>query len=129
MVVIDSLQKAYIEGVGGMPGSSLQCAEVARYVMEWCNETDIAVFMIVQVTKDGSMAGPIAAQHDFDTVIEFDPRPELDSSGEIRPKTKGYVRMMSDKNRYGERGLFEMFNMTEEGLVPLESNLLRFSSR
>lgn len=124
IVVIDSLQTAHDDTSKGVEGSAAQCEAVAAYITWWSKKHDVPVLIISHVNKDGDMAGPLAAQHYCDTILELDPAPEIDDDGAVKEGTENYVRLTSGKNRHGASNLSSMFKMTDEGLKPLRRSKL-----
>lgn len=110
-MVIDSLQTAFMDDCKGEEGSSTQCKAVANYLTWWAPRHNVAVLIVSHVNKDGDLAGPKAAEHLVDTILEFDP--SMDEDGELDEK----LRMLSaGKNRHGASGVKAMFEMTAEGV-------------
>jgi DNA repair protein RadA/Sms len=105
-VVVDSIQTIASETSPGAAGSVAQVRECAGRLLRFAKSSDVPVFLIGHVTKDGTLAGPKALEHLVDAVLSFE--------GE-RFHAHRAVRAL--KNRFGpvhEMGLFEM---TGSGLV------------
>jgi len=124
IVVIDSLQTAHDDTSKGVEGSAEQCKAVAAYITWWAKKNDVPVIIISHVNKEGDMAGPLAAQHYCDTILELDPAPEVEEDGAIKEGTENYVRLTSGKNRHGASNVSSMFKMTDAGLKPLRRSKL-----
>lgn len=102
LCVIDSIQTLYSPQISSAPGSISQVREITFSLMRLAKETNIAIFIIGHITKDGAIAGPKILEHMVDCVLYF----EGDSSKELRI-LRGF------KNRFGttsEIGIFEMKN-------------------
>jgi len=73
-------------------------------------QRSISTFLIGHITKDGTLAGPKALEHIVDTVLYFE--------GE-RYHSHRLIRTI--KNRFGAANELGVFEMTGEGLVPIEN--------
>ncbi|MCC7431819.1 DNA repair protein RadA [bacterium] len=105
LLVVDSIQTAFIPLFESIPGSITQIRECTANLMRFAKTSGIPVVIIGHVNKEGSIAGPKILEHIVDTVLYF----EGDSH-----QTFKIIRAV--KNRFGstnEIGIFEMF---EEGL-------------
>jgi len=58
--------------VESSPGSVSQIREAASELQRFAKETNIPVFMIGHITKDGNIAGPKILEHMVDTVLQFE---------------------------------------------------------
>jgi len=121
LVVIDSIQTVYLDGVTSAPGSVSQVRESTSQFMRIAKTRGIAIFLVGHVTKQGSIAGPRILEHMVDCVLYFE--------GE-RHHTYRILRAV--KNRFGstnEIGIFEMKELgLEEVLNPSEIFLEERSS-
>ena len=106
VAIIDSIQTIYSSNLTSAPGSVSQVREITFELMRKAKESDIAMFIIGHITKDGSIAGPRVLEHMVDTVLYF----EGESSKELR-MLRGF------KNRFGSTSEIGIFEMTGEGLV------------
>lgn len=100
MVVIDSIQAVYTRQLASAPGSVAQIREVAGELMSLAKSSQVPIFLIGHVTKDGTIAGPRVLEHIVDTVLYF----EGDRGHSFRI-------LRAVKNRFGstnEIGVFEM---------------------
>jgi DNA repair protein RadA/Sms len=100
VLVIDSIQSVYTEGLESSPGSVSQVREAAAQLINYTKKKEIPLFLIGHVTKEGSIAGPKVLEHMVDTVLYFE--------GE---KGHPYRILRAVKNRFGsvlEIGVFEM---------------------
>ena len=107
-VIVDSIQTVFSSAVESAPGSVSQVREVAGQFLLLSKNTNIPVFLIGHVTKDGSIAGPKALEHIVDTVLYFE--------GE-RHHNHRVVR--ATKNRFGAANEVGVFEMTGAGLIPV----------
>ncbi|WP_416148152.1 DNA repair protein RadA [Salipaludibacillus sp. HK11] len=121
VVIIDSIQTVYLDGVTSAPGSVSQVRESTSQFMRIAKTKGIAIFLVGHVTKQGSIAGPRILEHMVDCVLYFE--------GE-RHHTFRILRAV--KNRFGstnEIGIFEMKELgLEEVLNPSEIFLEERSS-
>ncbi len=107
VLVVDSIQTVYAEDITSAPGSVSQVRECASKLMLFAKKSDIPVFIVGHVTKDGSIAGPRVLEHIVDTVLYF----EGDSG-------HAYRLLRTVKNRFGstnEIGIFEMSDCRTAG--------------
>jgi DNA repair protein RadA/Sms len=107
LAIIDSIQTMYIDSVASSAGTVSQVRECAQRLQALAKSTDIPVFIVGHVTKEGSIAGPKVLEHIVDTVLQL----EGDRFHALR-------LLRSMKNRFGatsEVGVFEMVGngMTE----------------
>ena len=108
MVIIDSIQTLFKSDLAPAPGSVTQVRECAASLMRLAKSDAIPMILVGHVTKDGQIAGPRVLEHLVDTVLYF----EGEGIHNVRA-------LRSVKNRFGashEVGLFEMAN---NGLVPI----------
>ena len=110
VIILDSIQTAYSEKFGSAPGSISQVREVATQFLFLSKQRSIPTFLIGHITKDGSLAGPKSLEHIVDTVLYFE--------GE-RYHSHRIIR--SIKNRFGAANELGVFEMTSEGLLPVEN--------
>ena len=115
VVIIDSIQTIYSSNLTSAPGSVSQVREITFELMRKAKETNIAMFIIGHITKDGSIAGPRVLEHMVDTVLYF----EGEASKEIR-MLRGF------KNRFGSTSEIGIFEMTNEGLVSAKDIASKF---
>ncbi len=115
VVIIDSIQTIYSSNLTSAPGSVSQVREITFELMRKAKESDIAMFIIGHITKDGSIAGPRVLEHMVDTVLYF----EGESSKELR-MLRGF------KNRFGSTSEIGIFEMTGEGLISAKDIASKF---
>lgn len=117
LLVIDSLQKAFMDNLDGAVGSTSQCDAVVEHVTFYCQKHSVAAIIMSHVTKEGSIKGSTGVSHDVDTLLELD---YCDEDGErIASEDAGDYRLLSisGKNRNGPSGLSAMFKTTEDGIT------------
>jgi DNA repair protein RadA/Sms len=72
LVIIDSIQTIHTSYIDSSPGSVSQVSECAAEFLRFAKETNVPVFMIGHITKEGSLAGPKVLEHMVDTVLQFE---------------------------------------------------------
>ena len=71
IAIIDSIQTIYSDKLTSSPGSVSQVREITFELMRKAKSSNIAMFIIGHITKDGSIAGPRVLEHMVDTVFVF----------------------------------------------------------
>ncbi|UBM62942.1 DNA repair protein RadA [Candidatus Sulfidibacterium hydrothermale] len=100
ILIIDSIQTLYSDTLESSPGSISQIRETAGELMRFAKTTQVPVFLIGHITKEGNLAGPKVLEHMVDTVLQFE-----------GDRHYGFRILRSMKNRFGstsELGIFEM---------------------
>lgn len=110
ILVLDSIQTAYDSDLGGTPGSVGQVRACTARLMRIAKDLGVTTLIVGHVTKEGAIAGPRVLEHMVDTVLYF----EGDRDHAFR-----IVRAV--KNRFGSASEIGIFEMTEAGLVAVES--------
>jgi DNA repair protein RadA/Sms len=105
VVVIDSIQTMYNAELTSAPGSVSQVRESTVRLMLVAKKTDIPIFLVGHVTKDGAIAGPKLLEHMVDTVLYF----EGDRNHIFRI-------LRAVKNRFGSTNEIGVFEMKDQGL-------------
>ncbi|MBK8079086.1 MAG: DNA repair protein RadA [Saprospiraceae bacterium] len=115
MIVVDSIQTLVSPHIDSTPGSISQVKECTGELQRFAKETNIPVFIIGHITKDGAIAGPKLLEHIVDVVLQF----EGDQHYAYR-----IVRTL--KNRFGSTDEIGIYSMQYEGMkeVPNPSELL-----
>ena len=114
LLIIDSVQTMFVNGIESAPGTVSQVRAVAQILISFAKKSGCALIMIGHMTKDGSLAGPRVLEHMVDTVLYIE--------GE---KGHHFRILRSSKNRFGATDEIGVFDMTEKGLqqVPNPSEL------
>jgi DNA repair protein RadA/Sms len=102
IVLIDSIQTLESESIDSSPGSISQIRESAFEMLQYAKRSNVPVFLIGHITKDGGLAGPKVLEHMVDTVLHFE-----------GDRNYGFRILRSLKNRFGstsELGIYEMVN-------------------
>ncbi len=109
-MVVDSIQTVYTEELLSAPGSVSQVRECAAKLMVFAKKSDIPVFLVGHVTKEGAIAGPRVLEHIVDTVLYFE--------GE---RGHSYRILRAVKNRFGSTDEIGIFEMSDSGLLEVEN--------
>ncbi|MFY9451520.1 MAG: DNA repair protein RadA, partial [Bacillota bacterium] len=102
IVIVDSIQTAYVPEQESAPGTIAQVRESTAQLLRLAKGENVPIFLVGHVTKTGVAAGPQVLMHMVDTVLNF--------TGD---KFSLYRILASEKNRFGatdEIGIFEMKN-------------------
>lgn len=110
VVVIDSIQTMYSEEIGSAPGSVAQVREATAILLQLAKGSDISIFIVGHVTKEGTVAGPRVLEHMVDTVLYFE-----------GDRHASYRVLRGVKNRFGSTNEIGVFEMRESGLVEVEN--------
>ena len=115
LVIIDSIQTLYKEGLDSSAGSVSQVKECTLSLMQLAKNEGVTVFIVGHINKEGSIAGPKVLEHMVDCVLYFE--------GE---QTAAYRILRAAKNRFGSTNEIGVFEMLDAGLaeVPNPSELL-----
>ena len=118
IVVIDSIQSIYLSSRDSSPGSISQLRECTSIFTRIAKQTNIPIFLIGHVTKDGIVAGPKIIEHMVDTVLYFE--------GESQNQFK---ILRATKNRFGSTNEIGIFEMQSTGLIEIKNPSQLFLSR
>lgn len=105
LMIVDSVQTMFCEGVESTAGSVSQIKESAARLLRFAKESGVPVIIVGHITKDGYIAGPKILEHIVDVVLQFE--------GENRGS---YRILRSIKNRFGSTSELAVFEMTGSGL-------------
>jgi DNA repair protein RadA/Sms len=100
LIIIDSIQTLSAPHIDSTPGSISQVRETAGELQRFAKETNIPIFIIGHITKDGAIAGPKLLEHIVDVVLQFE-----------GDQNYTYRILRTLKNRFGstdELGIYEM---------------------
>jgi DNA repair protein RadA/Sms len=109
-IVVDSIQTMYTEELTSAPGSVGQVRECAARLMHFAKRSEIPLFLIGHVTKEGAIAGPRVLEHIVDTVLYFE-----------GDRGHAYRILRTVKNRFGSTNEIGVFEMTDCGLMAIEN--------
>lgn len=106
LVIVDSIQTAYLPELESTAGSVTQVRECASRLRELAKSSGMAVFLIGHVTKEGTIAGPRVLEHIVDTVLYLE-----------GDRFQSYRLLRSVKNRFGATSEVGVFEMRERGMA------------
>jgi|SRR5574344_524440 DNA repair protein RadA/Sms len=110
IVIIDSIQTMTTKEADSFAGSITQVRFCTDKLIDFAKTTNIPIFLVGHITKDGSIAGPKILEHMVDTVLQFE-----------GDKNYGYRIIRSIKNRFGSTNEIGIYQMTNIGLVDVEN--------
>jgi len=110
LVVIDSIQSVHLPDLDSGAGSIVQVRESALRLQALAKQSDVAVFLVGHVTKDGAIAGPKVLEHIVDTVLYLEGDP-----------FHAYRLLRSVKNRFGATSEVGVFEMRAAGMCEVEN--------
>lgn len=105
ILIIDSIQTLHTEAIEASVGSISQVRECTGKLMKYAKQTNVPVFLIGHVNKDGAIAGPKVLEHMVDTVLQFEGDRHL-----------SYRILRTSKNRFGSTSEIGIYEMREAGL-------------
>jgi len=110
VVIVDSIQTVASTAVGSAPGTVSQITNSTHILSQVAKQTTTTLILVGHVTKEGSIAGPKILEHLVDVVLSI----EGDRYG-------GFKTLRSVKNRYGSTSEVGIFEMKEDGMLPVEN--------
>ncbi|HUW73545.1 MAG TPA: DNA repair protein RadA [Methyloceanibacter sp.] len=110
LVVIDSVQTLWSEGIESAPGTISQLRGCAAALISYAKTSGATLVLVGHVTKDGQIAGPKVIEHMVDTVLYF----ESLSGHQFRI-------LRAVKNRFGPTDEIGVFEMRFEGLKQVDN--------
>lgn len=69
VIIVDSINTLYSSEIDGAPGNEKQLMYAAHQFQQYAKNRDVAVIMVAQVTKEGTMAGTQKLAHMVDAVL------------------------------------------------------------
>ena len=115
LVIIDSIQSVYLDGLGSSAGSVSQLRECTARLIQLAKTGGVPVFLVGHVTKEGAIAGPKLLEHMVDAVLYLE--------GE---RFHSYRLLRSAKNRFGSTNEIGVFEMHEEGMLEVPNPSVAF---
>ncbi|MEQ8344875.1 MAG: DNA repair protein RadA [Sneathiellaceae bacterium] len=106
IVVVDSIQTVYADGIEAAAGTVSQVRACAHELVRHAKSSGAAVWLVGHVTKEGQLAGPRVVEHMVDTVLYF----EGDRGHQFRI-------LRAVKNRFGATDEIAVFEMGDRGLA------------
>ncbi len=117
IVIIDSVQTMEIGELNSSPGSVTQVRESTNLFTRTAKTSNIPVFLVGHVNKDGNIAGPKVLEHIVDCVLYFE-----------GDRNTSYRILRAVKNRYGSTNEIGVFEMLDNGLCEVENPSLMLIS-
>ncbi len=115
LLIIDSIQTIVTSDLSGTAGSIGQVRETAYRLHRFAKESNVAIFLIGQMTKEGNIAGPKVLEHLVDAVLYLD--------GE---QHHAFRILTAAKNRFGPIEEIGVFEMGEKGMVEVKNPSKQF---
>jgi DNA repair protein RadA/Sms len=110
LMIVDSIQTVYTDGIESSPGSISQVRESAARLLKLAKTSNIPILLIGHITKDGMLAGPKILEHIVDTVLQFEGDHQY-----------VYRVLRSLKNRFGSTSELAIFEMEADGLHEIKN--------
>lgn len=110
LIVIDSIQTLYSTQIESSPGSISQVRECTAQLLRYAKQTNIPVFLIGHITKEGSLAGPKVLEHMVDAVLQFE-----------GDRNHVYRLLRGIKNRFGSTNELGIYEMLGDGLRQVDN--------
>ena len=117
IVIIDSIQTMEISELSSSPGSVTQVRESTNLFTRTAKASNIPVFLVGHVNKDGNIAGPKVLEHIVDCVLYFE-----------GDRNTSYRILRAVKNRFGSTNEIGVFEMLDNGLSEVENPSLMLIS-
>jgi len=105
IVIIDSIQTLQTPAVESTAGSVSQVRECAAEFLQYAKESNVPVFLIGHITKEGTLAGPKVLEHMVDTVLQLE-----------GDRHYSYRILRTLKNRYGSASELGIYELIGEGM-------------
>ncbi len=110
LIVIDSIQTVTTAELSGAAGSVGQIREAADRLTRVAKQTNVPMFLVGHVTKEGVISGPKILEHIVDAVLEL----SGERSSEVR-------LLRAIKNRFGATDEVGVFQVAEDGYVEVSN--------
>ncbi len=110
LLVIDSIQTLTTSHLDSSAGSISQIRETASELQKFAKSSQVPVFLIGHITKEGQLAGPKVLEHMVDTVLQFE-----------GDRNYGYRIIRSVKNRFGSTSELGIYEMQGNGLREVDN--------
>lgn len=110
VVIIDSIQTMEVTELSSSPGSVTQVRESTNLFTRTAKASNIPIFLVGHVNKDGNIAGPKVLEHIVDCVLYFE-----------GDRNTSYRILRAVKNRYGSTNEIGVFEMLDHGLAQVEN--------
>ncbi|MBS1772921.1 MAG: DNA repair protein RadA [Bacteroidetes bacterium] len=110
LLIIDSIQTLESPFVESGAGSVSQVRECAAELQQFAKTSNIPIFIIGHITKDGNIAGPKVLEHMVDTVLQFE-----------GDRHYAYRILRTIKNRFGSTSELGIYEMVTTGMRPVSN--------
>jgi DNA repair protein RadA/Sms len=110
ILIVDSIQTLTTQDLNSSAGSIGQVRECSSKLLKMAKSSNLAVFLIGHVTKEGALAGPKILEHMVDTVLSLE--------GE---KFGSFRLLRTNKNRFGATDEVGVFEMNDKGMIGIEN--------
>lgn len=110
IVIVDSIQTMEISELNSSPGSVTQVRESTNLFTRTAKASNIPIFLVGHVNKDGNIAGPKVLEHIVDCVLYFE-----------GDRNTSYRILRAVKNRFGSTNEIGVFEMLDNGLCEVEN--------
>ncbi len=110
LVIVDSIQAIYTAANASAAGTVSQVRDCAAALLRLAKQTNIPIFLVGHVTKEGTIAGPRVLEHMVDVVLQLE--------GE---RFHAYRLLRSVKNRFGSTNEVGVFEMGEAGMTEVKN--------
>lgn len=110
VLILDSIQTLHSEVLPASAGSISQIKQSCAEFIHFAKQTQIPVFIIGHINKDGYIAGPKVLEHMVDVVLHFE-------------GDKNYLHriLRCQKNRFGTTDALGIYQMNEQGLQEINN--------
>jgi DNA repair protein RadA/Sms len=110
LIIIDSIQTLASPYIDSTPGSISQVKECTGELQRFAKESNIPVFIIGHITKEGGIAGPKLLEHIVDVVLQFEGDHHY-----------AYRILRTLKNRFGSTDEIGIYSMESGGLKEISN--------
>jgi DNA repair protein RadA/Sms len=110
LVIIDSIQTVYSPEIASASGSVVQVKNATESLMRMAKVTNVPIFIIGHVTKEGGIAGPKTLEHLVDVVLYLE-----------GDRYQSFRILRGIKNRFGKTSEVGIFEMEQEGMVEVKN--------
>ncbi|ELP5898508.1 DNA repair protein RadA [Vibrio vulnificus] len=115
--IYDSIQSFVASTADGSKGSVSQVKECGSEITKFAKQNNVTTFIVGQVTKDNTMAGPKVLEHTIDTHIHLE-----------KSEYSNLRTLRSMKNRFGSEETVGLFKMEGEGMIEISDPSAEFRS-
>ena len=110
IIIIDSIQTINSPHIDSTPGSLTQVRDCTSDLQVFAKESNIPIFIIGHINKEGHIAGPKILEHIVDTVLQFE-----------GDRNHIYRILRTKKNRFGSTDEMGIYAMEASGLKTVDN--------